>query len=67
MTTFATPWESRKVRMIEIRIGDEWAKHNFGRDVPLDHARQWALHFVDAMTGFHGEHDMPTLDVREEG
>lgn len=40
--------EKRTVRQIEIRIGKEWAKHDFGREVDMATAHKWATHFVDA-------------------
>lgn len=41
---------ARTVRRIRIQIGDEWAQHDFGREVDLSHARMWAMHFVDCFT-----------------
>lgn len=39
------------VDTIEIRIGNEHVKHHFGRQVSMAIARQWALHYLNAMTG----------------
>jgi hypothetical protein len=41
---------ARTVRRIRIQIGDEWAQHDFGREVDLTHARMWAMHFVESFT-----------------
>ena len=40
-----------RVDAIEIRIGDECVKHNFGRKVPMSYARKWAQHYLDVFTG----------------
>jgi len=42
--------EPETVRRIEVRIGDQHARHDFGRDVTLEHARWWATHYVNAFT-----------------
>jgi hypothetical protein len=39
------------VDKIEIRIGDEFVRHNFGRGVSMSDARALALHFVNVFTG----------------
>lgn len=40
-----------EVDSIEIRIGNEHAKHYFGRRVSMAHARKWAQHYLDTFTG----------------
>lgn len=39
------------VDTIEIRIGDEVVKHQFGRRVSMYNARKYAQHYLDVMTG----------------
>jgi hypothetical protein len=50
MAVFVTPApEPRAVRSVEVRVGDEWIKHDFGRDVGLDEARFRLLQMVDGL------------------
>ncbi|WP_375178199.1 hypothetical protein [Sphingobium yanoikuyae] len=37
------------VRSVEIRVGDEWIKHDFGREVGLNVARFRLLQMVDGL------------------
>ncbi|WP_140419314.1 hypothetical protein [Sphingobium sp. Z007] len=39
------------VAVIEIRVGDEHVRHDFGRRVTMAHARAWARHYLDVFTG----------------
>lgn len=43
--------DPQTVRRIRVQIGEEWAEHNFGREVSLEHARKMANHFVAVFTG----------------
>lgn len=42
-------WDS--VDVIEIRIGSEVVRHEFGRRVMVCEARKYAQHYLDVMTG----------------
>jgi len=39
----------RMVRTVEVRVGDEWIRHNFGRDVDFEAVRFRLLQIVDAL------------------
>lgn len=39
------------VTHVEITVGDENVRHHFGRKVQMSHARKFAQHYLDVLTG----------------
>lgn len=49
MAVFVNEEVPRMVRSVEMRVGDEWIRHNFGRDVDDEAVRFRLLQMVDAL------------------
>lgn len=49
MAVFVNEEVPRTVRSVEIRVGDEWIRHHFGREVDDEAARFRLLQMVDAL------------------
>ena len=63
MAVFANDEEPRTVRSVEIRVGDEWIKHNFGREVDDEAARFRLLQMVDALVPPPPQIDWAMMDA----
>lgn len=57
----------RRVRSVEIRVGDEWIKHSFGREVDYEAVRFRLLQMVDALVPPPPQIDWAMMDEMLKG